>query len=54
VDDVVVRVAEDGGRTAVNVRSASRVGRGDFGQNARNIRAFFLELDRQLETGAGP
>jgi uncharacterized protein (DUF1499 family) len=54
VDDVVVRVTEEGGRTAVNVRSASRVGRGDLGQNARNIRAFFLELDRQLETGARP
>ena len=54
VDDVVVRVTEEGGRTAVNVRSASRVGRGDLGQNARNIRAFFLELDRQLETGPRP
>jgi uncharacterized protein (DUF1499 family) len=53
VDDVVIRVTEEGGRTAVNVRSASRVGRGDFGQNARNIRAFFLELDRQLATGSG-
>jgi uncharacterized protein (DUF1499 family) len=53
VDDVVVRVTEEGGRTAVNVRSASRVGRGDLGQNARNIRAFFLELDRQLATGSG-
>jgi len=51
VDDVVIRMTEEGGRTAVTVRSASRVGRGDLGQNARNIRAFFLELDRQLETG---
>jgi uncharacterized protein (DUF1499 family) len=53
VDDVVIRVMEQGGSTVVNVRSASRVGRGDFGQNARNIRAFFSELDRQMETGAG-
>jgi len=53
VDDVTIRVAEQGGGTVVNVRSASRVGRGDFGQNARNIRAFFLELDRQMEVGAG-
>jgi len=53
VDDVTIRVAEQGGGTVVNVRSASRVGRGDFGQNARNIRAFFLELDRQMEAGAG-
>ena len=53
VDDVVIRVAEQGGGTVVNVRSASRVGRGDFGQNARNVRAFFAELDRQMEIGAG-
>lgn len=53
VDDVTIRIAEQGGGTVVNVRSASRVGRGDFGQNARNIRAFLLELDRQMETGAG-
>ena len=53
VDDVVIRVTEQGGGTVVNVRSASRVGRGDFGQNARNVRAFFAELDRQMEIGAG-
>ncbi|MBA2663337.1 MAG: DUF1499 domain-containing protein [Bradymonadaceae bacterium] len=32
----------------VHVRSASRTGRGDLGQNARNIEAFFAELDRRL------
>lgn len=53
VDDVTIRLTEHEGGTVVNVRSASRVGRGDFGQNARNIRAFLLELDRQMETGAG-
>ena len=53
VDDVVIRVAEQGGGTVVNVRSASRVGRGDFGQNARNVRTFFIELDRQMEVGTG-
>lgn len=34
--------------TRVHVRSASRVGKGDFGQNARNITTFFTELDRRL------
>jgi uncharacterized protein (DUF1499 family) len=34
--------------TRVNVRSASRVGKGDFGQNARNIEEFFGELDNRL------
>lgn len=53
VDDVVVRVTEQGGDTSVNVRSASRLGRGDFGQNARNVRALLDELDRQMEAVAG-
>jgi uncharacterized protein (DUF1499 family) len=53
VDDVVVRCAEQKGGTVVNVRSASRVGRGDFGQNARNVRAFFDALDSQLGDRAG-
>jgi len=52
VDDVVVRVTEQGGGTSVHVRSASRLGRGDFGQNARNVRAFLDELERQLEGAA--
>ena len=53
VDDVVVRATEQDGGTSVNVRSASRIGRSDFGQNARNVRAFLDELDRQLEGVAG-
>jgi uncharacterized protein (DUF1499 family) len=52
VDDVVIRVEDQAGATVVNVRSASRVGRGDFGQNARNVRAFLAELDRQMETAS--
>jgi uncharacterized protein (DUF1499 family) len=52
VDDVLIRIekTQDGAR--VQVRSASRVGKGDFGQNARSIRAFFAELDRQLDDPA--
>lgn len=53
VDDVTIHCAEQNGVTLVNVRSASRVGRGDFGQNARNVRAFFDELDRQLGDRTG-
>ncbi|MEK7268039.1 MAG: DUF1499 domain-containing protein [Nitrospirota bacterium] len=48
VDDVEIRISTLGESSVVGVKSASRVGRGDFGQNARNIRAFFVELDRQL------
>lgn len=53
VDDVLIRVTAGGETTVVTVRSASRIGRGDFGQNARNIHAFFDELDRQLNRGPG-
>jgi len=53
VDDVTIRVEPDGDRALVHVRSASRVGKGDFGQNARNIRAFLSELDRQLAQAGG-
>ncbi|HJU04863.1 MAG TPA: DUF1499 domain-containing protein [Nitrospiraceae bacterium] len=48
VDDVDIHIAERAQGTIVHVRSASRVGRGDFGQNARNIRVFFQELDSQM------
>lgn len=48
VDDVLIRVGPSGEGTTVDVRSASRVGRGDFGQNARNIRAFFDALDQEM------
>lgn len=53
VDDVTIRLEEREGATVVSVRSASRVGRGDFGQNARNVRAFLAELDRQMAGGPG-
>ena len=49
VDDVKIRVVNHGDIVAVEVRSASRVGRGDFGQNARNIRTFFRALDEEMQ-----
>lgn len=49
VDDVTVRVAAAGDGSEVNVRSASRVGKWDFGQNARNVRALLAALDTRLE-----
>jgi len=48
VDDITIHVEPNDEGARVHVRSASRVGKGDFGQNARNIRAFLSELDRQL------
>jgi hypothetical protein len=46
--DVAVRIRREGGRTTVSVLSRSRALPWDFGQNARNIRAFLAELDRQM------
>jgi len=40
VDDVRVRVRPDGTGSVVDVRSKSRVGRGDVGANANRIRSF--------------
>jgi uncharacterized protein (DUF1499 family) len=39
-DDVVVRLTPVNGRTVVDVRSKSRVGRGDMGTNARRVRNY--------------
>ena len=47
-DEITIRIHREGGRTRVGVRSKSRTGSADFGQNARNIRLFLTELDREL------
>jgi uncharacterized protein (DUF1499 family) len=44
-DDVVVEVRPADGGSEVHVRSRSRVGRTDFGTNARRIRAYLATLD---------
>ena len=48
VDEVTVRVRREGAETRVKVRSRSRTGRYDFGQNARNIRELFTALDEEM------
>lgn len=45
IDDVVVRVTPSDGGSIVDVRSKSRVGRGDVGTNARRIRHFLSIVD---------
>ena len=47
-DDISVRLHAAHG-TFVSVKSASRFGAFDFGQNARHVRDFFDELERHLE-----
>jgi hypothetical protein len=46
VDDVVIRLREEERGVRVDVRSKSRVGRGDTGTNARRIRAYLARLER--------
>jgi uncharacterized protein (DUF1499 family) len=46
-DDLVVRLTPLEGRTVVDVRSVSRVGRGDAGTNARRVREFLERLSRR-------
>ena len=50
-DDIVVRVGGVDGSAKIDVRSASRYGRHDFGRNAERIRGFLRELHARLETG---
>ncbi len=39
-DDIVIRIRAAEGGSRIDVRSLSRVGRGDAGENATRIRAF--------------
>jgi hypothetical protein len=44
VDDVIVRIRAEGAGSRIDVRSKSRVGRGDMGANAARIEGFLLAL----------
>jgi len=49
VDDVVIEVRLDAdAQTRLDMTSASRVGKGDLGKNARRIGKFLRALDREL------
>ena len=50
-DDVTVSVSPAGARgdsSRVSIRSKSRVGRGDLGENARHVRALQAAMDKRL------
>ena len=47
-DDVVVRLRQEDERVRVDVRSKSRLGRGDLGTNARRIRRYLASLGRGI------
>jgi uncharacterized protein (DUF1499 family) len=48
-DDVTIRVRPLAGQTRIDIRSASRFGRHDFGANAKRIQRFAQELQTQLD-----
>lgn len=47
-DDVTITISHEGEGVLVNVRSRSRVGKGDLGTNARRILRFQAELAKQM------
>ena len=48
VDDINVRLLDDGESTKVLAESRSRVGKGDLGQNPRNLRELVAALRGDL------
>lgn len=49
VDDIEIHLfRENSGAIKVNLSSKSRVGKGDFGQNRRNILEFFTAMDQKM------
>jgi len=50
-DDITIRIKAMPDQTRIDIRSASRYGRHDFGANARRIRRFATELQTQLDSG---
>jgi uncharacterized protein (DUF1499 family) len=53
VDDVTITVEEEPGGSVVNMRSRSRLGKSDFGVNAKRITSFLRRLARALESNHG-
>jgi uncharacterized protein (DUF1499 family) len=47
-DDIVIRITATGSGCHIDMRSASRHGRGDFGVNAARIRAYMRRLRRSV------
>lgn len=47
-DDVTINLTREGGAVVVNVRSRSRIGKTDFGVNARRIRRFQADLAKRF------
>jgi uncharacterized protein (DUF1499 family) len=52
-DDVIVRITGDTQRTRIDVRSQSRYGEHDLGQNARRVSAFYKEVIARFDGTGG-
>ena len=48
--DVAIRITDEGASTYVDMRSASRYGRHDFGGNADRIKDFLADLDVEISS----
>jgi uncharacterized protein (DUF1499 family) len=53
IDDIVIRIRPALGVAVVDLRSRSRIGKGDLGANAARIRAFRAALDGSMRSDAG-
>jgi hypothetical protein len=52
-DDVVIRVLSEPAGAAIDLRSSSRYGTHDLGENPSRIRAFFVSLDQAVTENFG-
>jgi len=48
-DDIIVRVEGNAARSRIDVRSASRYGQADLGQNATRVRRFLAEMQSRVD-----
>ena len=48
-DDIAIRVSGNNLRSRIDIRSASRYGEFDFGQNATRVRRFYGEVQAQID-----
>jgi uncharacterized protein (DUF1499 family) len=53
-DDIIIRVDGTATRSRIDVRSASRYGRTDMGQNALRVRRFLAELQSRTDATGAP
>ena len=49
VDDIAIRIRAAGAKTQIDIRSASRIGRHDFGANAKRVQRFIDAVQESTE-----